>query len=227
MTLAKTALIAVMVLSPLQAFAGEGPNVPENESFEQYIKQSVVPQKILDEWLRVPSWGTFDPELGYVQGNSLMPWGIGNSATIETIQTNGARTSFMYADRKPRINTYGDSFTECEQVSDGETWQEYLAGHLGEPVANFGVGGYGVYQAYRRMLREEKNRPRCEISDSHDLLRRFHPEPIPIPSRRILQNLERIRRHDVPGKFLVQSGNGPGNRTLCGEGATAPYPAVA
>src|SRR5262249_10275493 len=36
-----------------------------------------------------------------------------------------------------------------------ETWQEYLAGHLGEPVANFGVGGYGVYQAYRRMLREE------------------------------------------------------------------------
>jgi hypothetical protein len=156
MTLPKTALIAVMVLSALQPFAGEGPKVPENESFEQYIKQSVVPQKILDEWLRVPSWGTFDPELGYVQGNSLMPWGIGNSATIETIQTNGARTSIMYADRKPRINTYGDSFTECEQVSDGETWQEYLAGHLGEPVANFGVGGYGVYQAYRRMLREER-----------------------------------------------------------------------
>ena len=34
--------------------------------------------------------------------------------------------------------------------------QEYIAGHLGEPVANFGVGGYGVYHAYRRMLREEK-----------------------------------------------------------------------
>jgi hypothetical protein len=40
-------------------------------------------------------------------------------------------------------------------VSDGETWPEYIAAHLGEPVRNFGIGGYGVYQAYRRMLREE------------------------------------------------------------------------
>ena len=62
----------------------------------------------------------------------------------------------MYVDKKCRINTYGDSFTQCHQVSDGETWQEYLAAHLGEPVRNFGMGGYGVYQAYRRLLREEK-----------------------------------------------------------------------
>ena len=72
------------------------------------------------------------------------------------MQTNGARTSFVYAGRPCRINTYGDSFTQCHQVSDSETWQEYLAGHLGEPIRNFGMGGYGVYQAYRRMLREEK-----------------------------------------------------------------------
>ncbi len=62
----------------------------------------------------------------------------------------------MYAGRPCRINTYGDSFTQCHQVSDGETWQEYLAAHLGEPVRNFGMGGYGAYQAYRRMVREEK-----------------------------------------------------------------------
>lgn len=98
---------------------------------------------------------TFDPELGYILGNSLMPWGIDNTATIETIQANGARTTINYAGRRPRINAYGDSYTESEQVSDAETWEEYLAGHLGEPVANFGVGGYGVYQAYRRMIREE------------------------------------------------------------------------
>jgi hypothetical protein len=54
-----------------------------------------------------------------------------------------------------RISTYGNSFTQCDQVSDGETWQEYLAAHLGEPLRNYGVGGYGVYQAYLRMLREE------------------------------------------------------------------------
>jgi hypothetical protein len=62
----------------------------------------------------------------------------------------------MYTDRPCRINTYGNSFTQCHQVSDGETWQEYLAAHLGEPIRNFGMGGYGVYQSYRRMVREEK-----------------------------------------------------------------------
>ena len=34
----------------------------------------------------------------------------------------------------------GDSFTHCDQVSDGETWQEFLASHIREPVKNFGVG---------------------------------------------------------------------------------------
>jgi hypothetical protein len=51
-----------------------------------------------------------------------------------------------------RINTYGNSFTQCHQVSDGETWQEYLAAPLGEPIRNFGVGGHGVFQAYRSTL---------------------------------------------------------------------------
>jgi hypothetical protein len=79
-----------------------------------------------------------------------------HTVTIETTQPNGARTTLLYANKKARINAYGDSFTKCAQVSDGETWQEYLADHLGEPVRNFGVGGHGVYQAYRRMLREEQ-----------------------------------------------------------------------
>jgi len=60
-----------------------------------------------------------------------------------------------YADQPCRINTYGDSFTQCAQVSDGETWQEVLAAHIREPIRNFGVGGYGVYQAYLRAMRVE------------------------------------------------------------------------
>jgi hypothetical protein len=47
-------------------------------------------------------------------------------------------------------------------VNDGETWQEYLAAHLGEPIRNFGMGGYGVYQAFKRMLREEKTENKAE-----------------------------------------------------------------
>ena len=29
-------------------------------------------------------------------------------------------------------------------MNDGETWQEYLAAHLREPIRNYGVGGYSV-----------------------------------------------------------------------------------
>jgi hypothetical protein len=124
--------------------------------WEDFLRESAVSKQALDRWLRGPSWARFDPELGYVLGNYLPQDGVDGSATISTIQANGARASFMYAGRKCRINTYGDSFTQCHQVSDGETWQEYLAGHLGEPVRNFGMGGFGVYQAYLRMLREEQ-----------------------------------------------------------------------
>lgn len=145
------ALLAGLILP--QALAAEA---PKPMTFDQYLKESVVPKEVITRFLQGPSWARFDPELGYILGNYLPQDGLDHSATLSTVQTNGARTSFMYAGRPCRINTYGDSFTQCHQVSDGETWQEYLAGHLGEPVRNFGMGGYGVYQAYRRLIREEQ-----------------------------------------------------------------------
>jgi hypothetical protein len=92
-----------------------------------------------------------------VLGNYMPRDGLDNCRTISTTQSNGARSSVVYADRRCRINTFGNSFTLCQQVSDHETWQEYLAGHLGEPIRNFGMGGYGVYQAFRRMVRTEQS----------------------------------------------------------------------
>jgi len=145
----------VVATAPLLTNAS-APGVPATLTFEEFLKGSAVPREVIDRFLRGPSWAQFDPELGYILGNYMPSDGMDGSATISTVQANGARTSFMYAGRKCRINTYGDSFTQCHQVSDGETWQEYLAAHLGEPIRNFGVGGYGVYQAYRRMLREER-----------------------------------------------------------------------
>ena len=125
-------------------------------SWEQYLREGAASREVIDAFVQRPHWATFDPELGYVLHNCLVPWGAGDSWTIETFRADGARSRFLYAGRKPRINAYGNSFTECTQVGDGETWQEYLAGHFGEPIGNFGVGGYGVYQAYRRMLRVER-----------------------------------------------------------------------
>jgi len=128
----------------------------EPKSFEEYIRETVPARKEIDVFLNEMSWARFDRDIGYILGNYMPHDGMDGSSTISTAQSKGARTSFMYKGKPCRINTYGDSFTQCHQVSDGETWQEYLAGHLGEPVRNFGMGGLGVYQAYRRMIREER-----------------------------------------------------------------------
>jgi hypothetical protein len=101
-------------------------------SWERYLRESAVPRDVIDDFIQRPHWAMFDPELGYILHNSLVQWGVGGSRTIETFRPDGARSRFLYSGPNPRINTYGNSFTECTQVSDGETWQEYLAGHFGE-----------------------------------------------------------------------------------------------
>ena len=133
-----------------------GQSPQQKKTFAEYIKETVPTKKEIDVFLNETSWARFDRDVGYILGNYMPRDGVDNSSSISTIQSNGARTSFMYKGKPCRINTYGNSFTQCNQVNDGETWQEYLAGHLGEPVGNFGMGGFGVYQAYRRMIREEK-----------------------------------------------------------------------
>jgi len=127
-------------------------------TFETYLRKSAVDKKTLDVFLdpKQLSWAKFDPITGYRLGNYMPRDGINRSSTISTSRSNGARTAHAYVDKPCRINTYGDSFTQCHQVNDSETWQEYLAGHLGEPIRNFGMGGFGAYQAYRRMIREEQ-----------------------------------------------------------------------
>ena len=131
-------------------------NRKKKKSYSEYLRDSAVPKEILDVFLNENSWAQFDPEVGYILGNHMPHDGIDNSYTISTSTKDGKRTNRIYAERPCRINTYGNSFTQCHQVSDYETWQEYLAGHLGEPIQNFGMGGFGVYQAYRRLLRREK-----------------------------------------------------------------------
>jgi hypothetical protein len=128
----------------------------EKKSYAEYLRKSAVPKEELDIFLNENSWAQFDPEVGYIMGNYIPHDGVDNSSTISTVQKDGRRTNQIYSDKPCRINTYGNSFTQCHQVSDAETWQEYLAGHLGEPVQNFGMGGFGVYQAYRRLIRREK-----------------------------------------------------------------------
>jgi hypothetical protein len=123
----------------------------------EILSKCVMKKEWIDRFLddTADNWARFDSELGYTLRDTVLRDGVDQAHSIYSYEPSGERKAIQYAHTASRINTYGNSFTQCQQVSDGETWQEILAAHLGEPVRNFGVGGYGVYQAYRRLLRHE------------------------------------------------------------------------
>ncbi len=131
----------------------------------EYLAGSVWSRDDIDHFLDPtrPSWARFDALTGYVPSDIVIRDGVdgcstfnsyvdlGPQATVDSRHRPVVRRRVHDPDGPCRLNTYGDSFTQCHQVSDGETWQEILTAHLGEPIRNFGVGGYGVYQAFARM----------------------------------------------------------------------------
>ena len=98
----------------------------------------------------------YDSELGWVHHEAIGSTGVDGSKVFYNYESDGARKVINFPDKSSRIRTYGNSFTHCSQANNNETWEEYLAAHIQEPVRNYGVGGYSVYQAYRRMLKVEK-----------------------------------------------------------------------
>lgn len=123
-----------------------------------FLAAATLERRDIDRFLdpAEPNWARFDAELGYLPDNSRVVDGFGSATSTYRYGALGERLVINYAGEPGRINTFGDSFTQCHQVSDGETWQEYLAANLGEPIRNFGVGGYGVYQAALRLRRVEE-----------------------------------------------------------------------
>jgi len=140
------------------AVSGNNTAITDKDApIREFLKQAVLKREQIDKFLdpAVANWAQFDPDLGYVMKSSMMRDGMDGAFTIARYDKKGYRKLINFPDRPCRINTYGNSFTQCHQVSDGQTWQEILAAHFGEPIRNFGCGGYGVYQAYLRMLRTE------------------------------------------------------------------------
>ncbi len=123
----------------------------------QLLHAGVLTRKTVDRFLDPAArvWARFHPRYGYLLRNAYMRDGVDGCFTLSRYQSEGQRQQVNFADAPCRINTYGDSFTQGHQVSDGETWQEVLAAHFCEPIRNYGIGGFGVYQAYRRLLEVE------------------------------------------------------------------------
>jgi len=141
---------------------------PESSRARDYLNSILADRRYLNNFIlgeygsedvtRGDGW-TFEPDLGWVHCTGVHSNSVDGSRGFYAYEPDGARKVINSAHRTSRIHAYGDSFTHCDQVNNGETWEEFLAAHLQEPIRNYGVGGYSVYQAYRRMLKVEQQHP--------------------------------------------------------------------
>ena len=100
---------------------------------------------------------SFDKELGWVKKPNSIVIEKGRLGDIIChIDDKGSRKNLVKS--KTSIVTFGDSYTFCRQVEDNQTWQVYLSKKLDDKVLNFGIGNYGIDQAFlyyqRQMLPE-------------------------------------------------------------------------
>ena len=107
---------------------------------EEYLENQDEATVIYDEWL----------------GWAYRPNSTRQSGTF-TINSAGLRSRREYSQRPPpdtlRIALFGDSFTASADVGDDEAWGHQLEMKLNQAgirteVLNFGVGGYGMGQAF-------------------------------------------------------------------------------
>jgi len=158
-----------MIGSSLAALSFEGILEGRENSFEERAREylrSIIPGRQRVEDFISGEYGPrdkrpgeifqYDSELGWVHHEAIGSTGVDGSKAFYSYETDGARKVINFPGKSSRIRTYGNSFTHCSQASNNETWEEYLAAHIQEPVRNYGVGGHSVYQAYRRMLKVEK-----------------------------------------------------------------------
>lgn len=123
------------------------------QDVREFLTAAALEPRDIDRFLdpAEPKWAQFDVDLGYLPHDSDVADGHSGAVSTYRYGALGERLVTSPAGAPCRINSFGDSFTQCHQVSDGETWQEYLAANIGEPIRNFGVGGFGVYQAALRL----------------------------------------------------------------------------
>jgi len=178
----------------------------------EHVKNFIAGRQGPEQLSKNAGW-MFDPDLGWIITDCVRRDGVNKSKTFYHYEPDGARRVINFPDRPCRIHTYGDSFTHCDQVNDSETWQEFLAAHLQEPVRNYGAGGYSVYQAYLRMLKVEAKSPAKYIilniwDDDHyrnlDSWRpirfgRVIPDDFTLPHLRV--NLQKGLCRQVPNLF--------------------------
>ena len=117
-----------------------------------------IDQTALDKFIK---YG-YDAELGWERKANTS-----KKEPVKTVGEDKARYSSSYSIKsyKPRdnpghenlpscISSFGDSFAFSRHVNDNQTWQWYLSALSRTNVTNYGVGNYGIDQAFLRFKRE-------------------------------------------------------------------------
>lgn len=72
------------------------------------------------------------------------------------------------------FSSYGDSLCFCRFVNDNQTWQYFLSKKIKKKINNYGVGNYGLDQAYLRFKRNYQNK----IDRPKNVIFLFGPETL-------------------------------------------------
>jgi hypothetical protein len=122
---------------------------------------AVVKNQIAKYYSKFSSFLVYDPDLGWVP----RPMSVSNNG-IYFYNRDGIRSSScdFSISKKPengvlRIAIFGDSFTHCDDILFQDSWGYYLqedlrSAGINAEVINFGVGGYGIDQAYLRWKKQ-------------------------------------------------------------------------
>jgi hypothetical protein len=125
-----TLLLATAVCAPALAQSPASGSPTHRVTAREYLEGLLYESAEVDQWLADEAFpfSKYDPELGWLVRPMRRNDGAGGSIATYTYDGPlGARRLINAADQPGRINTFGDSFTQCDQVSDGETWQEDIA----------------------------------------------------------------------------------------------------
>lgn len=127
------------------------------ELIDKIARIGFYPRNLLIEYQIDSIRKVIDDSNNYHKFDSLLGWSIkSNASTIDKASNEkGARGNRNYSTikekEKNRIESYGDSYTFCDEVLDNETWQYYIEKRDSTyEVINWGVGAYGLDQAYLR-----------------------------------------------------------------------------
>lgn len=131
-----------LALNPQHLFAAE--QVKDGARGEYLRSIAPTSQRVLQftelmtaaESVRRSNGWTYHAELGWIHCDAVHDNGVDGARTFYSYEPDGARRVIQGANQACRIHAYGNSFTHCDQVSDGETWEEYLAGRSRKSIAH-------------------------------------------------------------------------------------------